>query len=80
MPLSYLFGVTLWLTGFLVTFALWGTVAVVLGVLLLGVGVVPIGLLATALNGMWPQFFSLLVMVLLTFGTRMGSIALSPSR
>lgn len=74
---SYLFGASTWLTGLLLTYNLWGTVAVVIGLFFFGVGVVPLGLLATLFNGLWAPFIALLLMAVVTYGFRyMGSYAI----
>jgi hypothetical protein len=67
---SYVFGVTMWVWAFLLTLMLWGWLAVIVGVMMAGVGVVPIALLATALNGMWSVFGQLLLGLVMTFGCR----------
>ncbi len=67
---SYLFGVKVWLTGLLLTYILWGGWAVFIGLFLMGVGVVPIAMLATLFKGMWLEFGTLIFLTLLTFGVR----------
>lgn len=67
---SYVHGLSLWVAGFLLTYALWGTVALIIGLFMLGVGVVPIAMLATAFAGEWSIFFQLLILLVLTFGSR----------
>jgi len=67
---SYVFGLTLWLTGLLITYVLWGIWAVIIGLFILGIGVVPIAILATLFSGVWSMFGFLLFMVFVTFGTR----------
>ena len=67
---SYVFGFTTWLYGFIFTYGLWGGIAVVLGLFMFGVGVVFMGMLATAFKGMWEACATLLVMTILTFGVR----------
>lgn len=67
---SYVFGATVWMEGLLLTMALWGTFAVVVGLFLAGVGVVPIAMLATLFKGMWARLAELVVLTVLTFGTR----------
>lgn len=47
---SYVFGATVWMEGLLLTMALWGTFAVIIGLFFMGVGVVPIAMLATLLE------------------------------
>lgn len=77
--MSYVFGATVWMEGFLLTLSLWGVGAVVIGVLLLGVGVVPIAMIATLIKGMWLHLLELVFLTILTFGTRGGAIALMGS-
>lgn len=67
---SYVFGATVWMEGLLLTMALWGTFAVVVGLFFMGVGVVPIAMLATLFKGLWGRLAELVVLTVLTFGTR----------
>lgn len=67
---SYVFGATLWMWALLLTLALWGTWAVVIGLFMMGVGVVPIAMLATLFKGMWSILGQLVVLIVLTFGCR----------
>jgi hypothetical protein len=67
---SFVFGFTTWTYGFLVTLSHLGLWGILLGIVLGGVGVVPIGILATAFHGEWSAAGSLLFGVILTFGTR----------
>jgi hypothetical protein len=46
---SYVFGLTAWFMGLLLTWFLWGGFAVIIGLFIMGIGVVPIGMLATFL-------------------------------
>jgi hypothetical protein len=71
---SYVFGATTWFYGFIFTYGLWGGFAVVVGLFMLGVGVVFMGMLATAFKGMWDACATLLVMTVLTFGVRYFAI------
>ena len=71
---SYLFGVTLWMTGLLLTYTVWGLTAVIIGLLLLIGGVVPFAIVATAFEGMWPPFWNLLFLLVLTYGCRMAGL------
>jgi hypothetical protein len=45
MIASYVFGTCLWITSLLLTYELLGTIAVVIGLVVLGIGIVPIALL-----------------------------------
>ncbi|MCU0915057.1 MAG: hypothetical protein MUC88_10905, partial [Planctomycetes bacterium] len=74
---SYVFGLTGWSMGLLLTWMLWGGAAVVIGLLMLGIGVVPIAMLATLCNGMWTELGLLLLFVVLTFGLRALGLALT---
>ena len=65
-----LFGITLWVWGLVLTDNLWGSGAVLIGIFLLGVGVVPMAMLATLMAQMWPTFGQLLLLALLAYGTR----------
>lgn len=74
---SYLFGVILWLLGLVLTYYLWGLFAVIVGLFVMGIGVVPIAMLATIVKGMWEQFLTLAVLTVLTIGTRLIGIMLA---
>lgn len=76
---SFLFGLVAWLLGFILTYSIWGAWAVVIGILFLGGGVVPIALLATAINGYWNPFFTLLILAVLTFAARIIGIFIAES-
>lgn len=65
-----LFGITLWVWGLVLTYNLWGGGAVLVGIFLLGVGVVPLAMLATLMAQMWQTFGQLILLALLTYGTR----------
>ena len=76
---SYVYGLSAWIYGLAVTLALWGWVAVIIGLFLGGVGVVPIGMLAAIFNGHWDIFLTLLLTIVLTYGTRIIGYALANS-
>jgi len=67
---SYIFGLTGWFMGLLLTWAIWGGVVVIIGLLFMGIGVVPLGMLATLFNGMWLELGLLTFVLILTFGLR----------
>lgn len=60
--------------GLLVTLSTWGVVAVIIGLCFMGVGVVPIGMLAALFHGQWEELFDLIILIVLTFGCRFFSI------
>lgn len=74
---SYVFGLTGWFMGLLLTWMLWGGMAVVIGLFIMGIGVVPIGMLATLFNGMWAELGLLVLAVILTFGLRIIGMSLT---
>lgn len=76
---SYVYGLASWIYGLLVTLALWGWIAIIIGLILGGVGVIPIGMLASLFHGRWDIFFTLLMLIVITYGTRMVALALSES-
>jgi hypothetical protein len=76
---SFVFGLVAWLLGFILAYSIWGAWAVVVGILFLGGGVVPIALLATAMNGYWDPFFTLLVATILTFAARIIGMLIAES-
>lgn len=76
---SYVYGLAGWIYGFLITLVFWGWFAIIIGLFLAGVGVVPIGMLASIFHGRWDIFLTLLILVIITYGTRMIAISLSES-
>ncbi|HAP00260.1 MAG TPA: hypothetical protein DCQ83_09480 [Fibrobacteres bacterium] len=61
---SYVFGFTLWMWSLLLTYNLWGLFAVILGLFFLGVGIVPIALLAALFNGEWTTLTQLILLAI----------------
>lgn len=76
---SSVFGVTLWMEGLLLVWNIWGLLAVFVGILLMGVGVVPIAMIATLLNGMWGPLIELIILTIMLWGSRMAGLALAKS-
>jgi hypothetical protein len=76
---SYVFGATLWMEGFLLTLALWGVWAVIVGLFIAGIDVVPIAMLAALLKGMWLPLVELILLAIATFGCRFGALSLAES-
>ena len=72
--ISYIFGISAWMDGLLVTLSAWGVVAAIIGLCIGGVGVVPLGILAALFHGQWERLFELIILVVLTFGCRAFSI------
>lgn len=68
---SYVFGLTLWLWALILTYSIWGAVAVYVGLFIAGIGVIPLSILATASKGQWSILGQLVFLLFLTFGSRM---------
>jgi hypothetical protein len=71
---SYVFGLYTWLYGFLMTYGIWGGPGIAIGTLLVGVGVVPLGMIASALHSEWSPVIAMMVGLILTFGTHFFSL------
>lgn len=78
---SYIFGLVTWILGLVITYALWGIFAVIVGMFIFGVGVVPTAILALAVNGYWKSLFTLLMLSVVTFAARLfGVFIMAASR
>jgi TPR repeat protein len=66
-----------WVLGLLVTFEHWGMTGLFVGIIMGVVGVVPLGMLASAFHGIWPQVGDLALGLVLTFGARAIAILLA---
>jgi hypothetical protein len=73
---SFIFGLTLWVWCLLISYTLWGVGGVVAGILLGGIGVVPIAFLASLFHGLWSIAGQILLVTLITFGSRFLGIYL----
>jgi len=73
---SYVYGLTLWLWTLLLTYVIWGGIAVIAGLLIVGVGVVPMAMLATAFKGEWSLTGQIVLLLVLTFGSRIFGLYL----
>ena len=49
---------------------LWGVGAIIIGLIIAGVGVIPIGMLAAAFSSEWSLFSWMVVLAILTYGAR----------
>jgi hypothetical protein len=77
MLCSFVFGICLWMYGLLITMSIWGPVAVIVGLMLGGIGVVPIGMLACVFHGEWLSLTVLLVGTVLTYLARYLSLRIA---
>jgi hypothetical protein len=77
MIASYVFGTCLWITSLLLTYELLGTIAVVIGLVVLGIGIVPIALLAALFHAQWWHLLDLVGLIVATFFTRLLAVWLA---
>jgi hypothetical protein len=77
MAASYAFGACVWIFGLIVTWDYWGILAVFLGMVVAGVGVVPLGMIAAAFKSDWVTVAVAATGLVLTFGTRALAIWLA---
>ena len=72
---SWLFGLTTWTLGATVTFSTYGWVGLILGMMLFGDGVVPVGIFAAFVTLKLPSLgFSLIGMSIVVYAARVGGI------
>jgi len=67
---SYFFGFSMWIYSALVAYIFWGLFALIVGLFLAGIGVLPIAILASIFNGQWAIFLNLIYLMALTYGAR----------
>jgi hypothetical protein len=67
---SMVIGVGIWIWALLLTYHIWGAAGVFIGLFMMGVGVVPVALVATMVKGMWGIFGQLLLALALMWGMR----------
>jgi hypothetical protein len=67
---SYLFGMTTWILGFLTTLQYWGGLGVVIGLFLGIIGIVPLGIIASAFHSDWWSVLGLIIGLFVTYGSR----------
>jgi hypothetical protein len=70
MYASIVLGAILWICGMSYTYIVWGLLGVMVGLIFLGVGVVPVAMVAALVNADWGNLGLLFVGVVLTFGSR----------
>jgi hypothetical protein len=71
MLASFAFGVTTWMASFSITYYYWGVVGVVIGLVIAGVGVLPIAVIASLIYADWTTVGLLILGAALIFGSRM---------
>jgi hypothetical protein len=67
---SYAFGICLWIFCLIATWNYWGMLAVFAGMVIAGIGVVPLAIIASAFNSDWTAVIVATIGLILTFGSR----------
>jgi hypothetical protein len=67
---SFVFGVLLFALSCLLSVSIWGYGALIVGLVMGGVGVLPVALVATLFTARWELFIELIIGLVMTFGTR----------
>lgn len=68
--MALVFGAVLWIWGMSYTYMAWGLFGVMVGLIFLGVGVVPVAMVAALVNADWKTLGLFFVAVVVTFGSR----------
>jgi len=68
---SYIFGLSAWVFALITTLLTFGTIGVIIGLVLFGGGIIPVGLLGAMIHGEWGLFGSLIYIIALTYGIRL---------
>jgi len=74
---SYVCGLSLWMASLLETLNLWGLSAAIIGLVFMGVGILPVALLACIFKGEWSFFFQLILQLATIIGCRLYAIYLA---
>lgn len=67
---SYVIGFSLWVWSLIVAYALAGVFWIIVGLLFVGVGVIPIAMVAAALNSQWSVAGQMLICIIIVYALR----------
>ena len=76
---SWVYWLALWMFGFLITMQYWGVFAVITGLILLGIGVIPLGVAAAILHANGQALLHMITLLLLAIGSRRLALQLKVS-
>ena len=77
--ISFLFGAMLFAFSCLVTYELWGTMGLIVGLVIMGIGVVPIAFLSSLFHGEWALLGYVVLGAVITFGIRLLGMRIAVS-
>ncbi len=69
---SVFFFLLISLEGICVTYAIWGALGVYIGLASLGIGIIPIAVLALLVNGAFCDLLALIIFLAFAYGTKLG--------
>ena len=64
---AFIFWLNAWVWSFLLCLSIWGALSVVIGFIILGIGIVPIAILACMFDGQWGVILQLIILI--SFGS-----------
>jgi hypothetical protein len=76
----YIFGITTWMLGVLITYDYLGTLWLIVGFVFAGVGVVPLGIIGAIIKADWQAVGALACGIILTYGSRTFALWLSSKK
>lgn len=79
MLASLIIGFSTWIWSFLLTYSAWGFIGLFIGLVFMGIGVVPVAMLASLLNAEWSILAQLVLSVVVIYGFRILGIRLIES-
>ena len=68
---SKIFGLSLWIWSFLLSYIFWGFIGAFLGVFLFGIGVIPVAIIGTIVNAEWRTLGDITLLIVLAGGTKL---------
>lgn len=71
---SFVFGLLAWMLGFIATLYFWGVFWLIVGLFLAGIGVVPMGIVASFLNHRSDIAWSLIIVLVIAYGIRIFAL------
>jgi hypothetical protein len=67
---SIVFGLVLWMLSCVLVYDTFGIFGLVVGLVFMGIGVVPIAIFSTIVHGMWAPLVAIVIMIVATWGFR----------
>jgi hypothetical protein len=77
---SYIFGLSLWVVSAMTVYLAWGGLAVLIGIFIIGIGVLPMALWISAWDGQWFALATAAIMLVSAMGTRFLGVWLASQK